>query len=108
MKKKKTIHNSSKKSSLGPEAVLIIFAAEAFGNLKTEATEEQKQMSKTAVEEILHAAHVGGYTKCEILETLLWQATPDRRTGAMAKEACDAAGTPALREIFERAGLPCP
>ena len=88
--KKKTKPNISKQSSFGAEAVLIIFAAEASGNIKTGATEEQKQMSKAAVEEFLHAAYVGGYTQGEILETLLLRGTPDRRLGAMTKEACDA------------------
>ncbi|MYN45929.1 hypothetical protein GTP23_12810 [Pseudoduganella sp. FT93W] len=103
---KKTKHNISKQSFYGAEAVLIIFAAEASGNIKTGATEEQKQMSKTAVEEFLHAAYVGGYTQGEILETLLWRGNPDERLGAMVKDACDAVGVPALREIFGRAGLP--
>lgn len=66
---------------------------------------EGMQFARDAVAGILAAARAGGYTQCGILETLLLKGDMTPRIGMMAKDACAAAGMPALRQLFERIGL---
>ena len=65
---------------------------------------EGMQFARDAVAGILAAARAGGYKQCDILETLLLRGDMTPRIGAMAREACDAAGLPALRQLFDRIG----
>jgi nucleoside-diphosphate-sugar epimerase len=64
---------------------------------------EGMQFARDVIAGILAAARAGGYKQCDILETLLTgDMTP--RIGEMARAACDAAGIPALRQLFARIG----
>ena len=65
---------------------------------------EGMQFAREAVDGILAAARAGGYAQGDILKTLLLKGDLTPRIGIMAREACAAAGMPALRELFDRIG----
>jgi hypothetical protein len=77
---------------LSPAGVLLLAAGMAYGpNDDPEWTGESK--AEAMVLDILSAAQGGGYTKTDILHTLLVRNERSKRVAAMAREACAAAGS---------------
>ena len=91
----------------GPEILVIsgcVLSADGDMGEGELVPPEGMQFARDAMYGILAAARAGGYKQCDILETLLLSGDMTPRIGAMAREACDAAGLPALRALFDRIG----
>ena len=102
-----TIYRNGEPANLGGPEILVICGdiLRCDGQMGDEQVPpEGMQFARDAMAGILAAAHAGGYKQCDILETLLLRGDTTPRIGAMAREACDAAGLPALRQLFDRIG----
>ncbi|WP_373989443.1 hypothetical protein [Duganella sp. BuS-21] len=103
-----TIYRNGEPANLGGPEILVICGDILRCNGDVGDDEpvplEGMQFAREAVAGILAAARAGGYKQCDILETLLLCGDLTPRIGAMARDACAAAGVPALRELFARIG----
>jgi hypothetical protein len=84
---------------------LLLAAAEALYGTPHELTPEARQISRALIAGVLDAAGAGRFRQTDILATLLAACEITHRTSEMARRACDAAGTAALRQVFARVGL---
>lgn len=84
---------------------LLLAAAEGLYGAPGELTPEARHIARALIEGVLSAARAGGFTQADILATMLANCEISARTRSMARQACAAASTAALRQLFERIGL---
>lgn len=82
-----------------PAGVLLILADTVYGD-PDQTTPAGRARAIAMIDAIFTAARAGGFTQCEILETLLSKNEVSHRVKAMAVQACDAAGNEAIGRIF--------
>lgn len=80
-------------------------AATALHGGPADLTPQARQIAQHLINGVLAAATAGGFKHADVLETLLSRCAAPERTTLMAREACAAAGTAALREVFGKLGL---
>lgn len=85
---------------ISPAGILILMAGCAY-DIHEEPT--AKKTGKAMMTQILNAARAGGYTQCDILQTILAKGEVSPRVKEMAVEACNAAGIQSIGEILDQA-----
>ncbi|MDP3424978.1 MAG: hypothetical protein Q8S32_14625 [Burkholderiaceae bacterium] len=100
MKPTATLTPDGQAYDLNPTAVLLILADTAYGEGSHDTTSKGRTRAAKTVRDMLAAATAGGYTKADILETLLTMGEVSKRVTAMYADAMDAAGNERMGRIF--------
>jgi hypothetical protein len=87
-----------------PEGLLLA-AAEGLYGAPDELAPEARHIAHALIAGVLSAASAGGFKQADIVATMLANCEISHRTRSMARQACAAAGTAALRQLLERIGL---
>lgn len=84
---------------------MLLAAAEALYGCPHDLTPEAQQFARSLIDGVLAAAGAQRFPQVDILATLLARCEITARTAVMARRACDAAGSAALRRLYDRIGL---
>ena len=84
---------------------MLLAAAEALYGCPHDLTPEAQQFARSLIDGVLAAAGAQRFPQVDILATLLAKCEITARTAVMARRACAAAGSAALRELYDRIGL---
>lgn len=84
---------------------MLLAAAEALYGCPDDLTPQAQQFARSLIDGVLAAAGAQRFPQVDILATLLARCEITARTAVMARCACDAAGSTALRRLYDRIGL---
>ncbi|MBJ7309926.1 hypothetical protein ACFOLJ_08295 [Rugamonas sp. CCM 8940] len=84
---------------------MLLAAAEALYGCLEDLMPEAKVIARGLIDGVLAAAGAQRFPQVDILATLLARCEITQRTAVMARSACEAAGSAALRQLYERVGL---
>ena len=83
-----------------PAGVLIMLASYVY-DLESDISDNGKAGLKHHIDSMLAAARAGGFTQSDILATLLSKNEVSHRVKVMTVQACEAAGSEAIKRIFK-------
>lgn len=89
---------------LTPPDVLLLAADTVYGDPR-ETTQDGQRKAQFVIDSILSAAIAGGFKYEQTLRALMKLNRPTQLMLELARSACKAAGDPALRKVFDQAGL---